>query len=189
MSKKKITVDSLTKNAITKELNRVKYKSKYNGLLRNTIYTLIIIIAIGAILVSLFMPVLEISGDSMNPKYLNGDIVVTFKTKNIHSGDIIAFYYGNKILVKRVIATEGNWVNISDKGDITINGEKLKEDYVIHKKAGDYSTKFPCQVKTDSYFVLSDDRNNIIDSRNEDIGLIHEDDIVGKVLFRIWPFR
>lgn len=190
MSKKKgINIDSLTKKQIKSELNREKYKSKYNGLLRNTIYTLIIIVAIGAIIVSLVMPVLQISGNSMNPTYMNEDIVVSFKTKGIKSGDVLAFYHGNKILVKRVIATAGNWVNIDDKGNVFINGERLEEEYVIHKMIGDYSVKFPCQVPDGSFFVLSDDRSDLVDSRAEDIGMIHENDIVGKVLFRIWPFR
>ena len=190
MSKKKgINIDSLTKKQIKSELNREKYKSKYSHVLKTTIYTLVILAAFAAIIATLVLPVLQISGDSMDPTYNNGDIVATIKTNRLNQGDIIAFYHGNKILVKRVIATEGSWVNMDDKGNVTVNGIKIEEEYVINKQIGDYSIKFPYQVPTNSVFVLSDDRSNMIDSRSIDVGSISKDDLIGKVLFKVWPLN
>lgn len=184
--KNKITLSSLDKKSITNELNRVKYKSRYNGLLKSTIYTLIIIAALGTIIATLIMPVVQISGNAMNPNYYSGDIVVTLKTKNIKENDVIAFYQGNKILVKRVIAVGSNWINIDENNNILVNGIRLNEDYAIHKEDGDYNIELPHQVKNESYFVLSDNRENTVDSRMEDIGDISYDNVIGKVLFRVY---
>lgn len=186
---KKLDITSIDKKSLKNEINRVKYNSRYGNLLRNTIYSITIIAAVGAILATLILPVLQISGNSMNPSYYNGDIVVTMKTKSISSGDVIAFYHGNKVLIKRVIATAGNWVKIDDKGNVYVNGNLVEENYVAHKQAGDYDIKFPYQVPDGSYFVLSDDREDINDSRLEDIGSIKYENVIGKFLFKVWPIR
>ena len=188
-SKKNLRDINLTKNQIKSEINREKSKSRYRILLKNTIYSLIIIFAIATILTFLFLPVLQISGSSMSPKYNNNDIVVALKTSKIKKGDIIAFYQGNKILVKRVIATQGDKVKIDDDGNVFINGDKLNEEYVSNKQIGEYTIKFPYEVPDNSYFVLSDNRKNYNDSRNEKIGSIKGDDIVGKIIFRVWSAK
>ena len=187
--KKNLRDINLTKSQIKSEIDREKYKSKYRVLLKNTIYSLIILFAVATILTFLFLPVLQISGSSMTPKYNNNDIVVALRTSKIKKGDIVALYQGNKILVKRVIATQGDKVKIDDDGNVFINGDKLNEEYVSNKQIGEYTIKFPYEVPDNSYFVLSDNRKNYNDSRNEKIGSIKSDDIVGKIIFRVWSAK
>ena len=131
------------------------------------------------------MPVLEVKGNSMQPTYKNGDITVAFKTKKINQGDIISFYYGNKILVKRVIAGSGDWVNIKE-GIVYVNGEALKESYVNDNKYDIGDIKYPYQVPDGQWFVLSDNRVDTQDSRYVQIGCVKNDDVVGKILFRLF---
>lgn len=187
--KKKIDYDYLTIKEIEQELKRETYKSKYLKILISTISTLIIAASISALIATLIMPVLEITGSSMNPTIEEKDIVITIKTKNLDSKDIVAFYHGNKILVKRVIAKSGNWVNIDSDGNVYVNDKLLTEPYVEKKYLGDIDIEFPYQVPENSYFVLGDERVTSIDSRNSLIGSIPKEDIIGKVIFRIWPIK
>lgn len=177
---------TLTKEQIEECLKRETYKSKYFNILTSTIYSLIIIAAIALIVATLIMPVFQISGSAMAPKLNNGDFVVSIKTSNVNSGDIIAFYHGNKILVKRVIARAGQWVVIDEEGNVYVDGILLQETYIDEKMLGDYDIKFPYQVPDGSWFVLSDNRSNVLDSRNSEIGCIKEEDIIGKILFKVW---
>ena len=141
-------------------------------------------------LVSTFVtPILQVSGSSMKPIYEEGDVVLTFNTNNIKSGDVIAFYHGNKILIKRVIAGSGNWINIDDSGQVYINGVLLKENYVKELLLGESDIEYPYQVPSGEWFVLSDNRTNLVDSRNTEIGSVSKNEIIGKILFRIWPIR
>ncbi len=179
----------LTVSQVEEELKREVYKSKYTKILRSTIYALIIIAAIAAIVVTQIMPVLEINETSMEPTYENGDIVLSLKTKSLKSGDIVAFYHGNKILIKRVIAGSGSWINIDEVGNVYVNGEALSEDYISNKMLGEVDIEFPYQVPEGKYFVLSDDREILIDSRMSEIGCIDKDNIIGKVVFRVWPIK
>lgn len=179
----------LTVSQVEEELKREVYKSKYTKILRSTIYALIIIAAIAAIVVTQIMPVLEINETSMKPTYENGDIVLSLKTKSLKSGDIVAFYHGNKILIKRVIAGSGSWINIDEVGNVYVNGEALSEDYISNKMLGEVDIEFPYQVPEGKYFVLSDDREILIDSRMSEIGCIDKDNIIGKVVFRVWPIK
>ena len=174
---------------IENELKRETYKTKYNKILRSTIYTLIIVVAVATIIVSLVMPVVEISSSSMTPILNEGDIVMSIKTKNLKQGDIIAFYHGNKILIKRVIASSSDWVYIDEEGTVSVNGTVLEEKYVQNKMLGDISVELPLQVQDGKWFVLSDKRDTIIDSRNNDVGCISNDDIIGKIIFRVWPLK
>ena len=191
MSKKnqKIDIKSLTSKQIEEELKREVYKSKYIKILKSTIYSLITIAAVAALIATLIMPVLQINGTSMKPTINEGEIVVSIKTKKVNTGDIIAFYHGNKILVKRVIATAGNWVNIDDKGNVYIDGKKIKENYVSEKELGNSDLEFPYQVPDGHYFVLGDHRSISVDSRNSKIAGVKQDDMVGKVIFRVWPLN
>lgn len=181
---KKISVQELEN-----ELKRENYHSKYFKILTSTIYALIIVAAVAAIVATLIMPVLQISGSSMTPTFQEGEIVFSIKTKNLKPGDIIAFYHGNKILVKRVIAGAGSWVNITIDGDVYVNGELLEENYIQEKMLGETNITYPYQVPDGSWFVLGDHREVSIDSRNSEIGCIKQEDIVGKIIFRVWPLK
>lgn len=182
-------MNKLNVNDIENELKRETCKSKYNRILRSTIYGLIIVVAVATIIASLLMPVVEISGSSMAPILNEGDIVMSIKTKNLKQGDIIAFYHGNKILIKRVVASSSDWVYIDEEGTVSVNGTVLEEKYVQNKMLGDISVELPLQVQDGKWFVLSDKRDTIIDSRNNDVGCISNDDIIGKIIFRVWPLK
>ena len=183
-SKEEIIIPS-TKE-LEAELHNEKYKSKYKKILKSTVYILLIVVAISAIVATLVFPVLKIYGTSMSPIVNNGDIVVAIKKNKFNSSDVVAFYYNNRILVKRVIATPQDWVNIDEDGKIYVNNVLLDESYVYGKTVqGDI--EYPFQVPSDSYFVLSDQREIMVDSRNKEIGCIKQEDIVGKVVFKVWP--
>lgn len=187
--KKKITLEDINIEDIEKEIHRENYKHSFENLLRSSVYVLIIILAFSVIITSILMPVIEITDSSMNPLLNDNDIVLTFKTNKLKRGDIIAFYHGNKILVKRVIGVSGDWVNIEQNGLVYINGEKIEENYVKEFIKGDASDEYPIQVGEKSVFVLSDERDILTDSRNEEIGQIKYADIIGKVIIKIWPIK
>lgn len=187
--KKKITLEDINIEDIEKEIHRENYKHSFENLLRSSVYVLIIILAFSVIITSILMPVIEITDSSMNPLLNDNDIVLTFKTNKLKRGDIIAFYHGNKILVKRVIGVSGDWVNIEQDGLVYINGEKIEENYVKEFIKGDASDEYPIQVGEKSVFVLSDERDVLTDSRNEEIGQIKYADIIGKVIIKIWPIK
>lgn len=168
------------------ELHSEKYKSKYKRILKSTVYVLLIVVAISAIVATLVFPVLKIYGTSMSPVVDNGDIVVSVKKNKFDYSDVVAFYYNNKILVKRVIATPQDWVNIDDNGNIYVNDVLLDESYA-YGKTNQGDIEYPFQVPSDSYFVLSDQREIMVDSRNKVIGCIKQEDIVGEVVFKVWP--
>lgn len=180
---------SLSKEFLQEEIKKETYKNKYTKVLKSTIYFLIIIIAISALVVTLIMPVLEVNNTTMNPLLDNNDIIISLKTKNLNKGDVIAFYQGNKILIKRVVATPGNYISIDEEGSVYVDGTLLDEPYVTNKQKGETNIEFPYQVPENTYFVLSDERDKTTDSRNEDIGLIKKDNIIGKVIFRVWPLK
>lgn len=180
---------SLSSKSVEEELKREIYRSKYIKVLKSTIYALIIIAAVAALLATLVMPVLQVNSSSMQPTYNTGDLVVSIKTKSLTNGDIIAFYHGNKILVKRVIAGAGSWVNMDEKGNVYVNGKKLEESYIDEKSLGECDIDFPLQVPDGHWFVLSDKRGESIDSRNSEIGCISQENIIGKIVFRVWPIN
>ena len=188
-SKQEVKYQKLTLKDIETELKRETYKSKYVKLLRSTIYILVIIAAFAALTATLILPVLEISTNSMEPTYKKGEIVIAIKTKNIDREDVIAFYHGNKILIKRVIAKEGSWIDIKEDGTVYVDGYELKEAYISNKTKGNSDIEYPYQVPNESLFVLSDNRLELIDSRNSQIGSISKDNLIGKVIFRIWPLN
>ncbi len=186
---KKITYKDITIDNLKAEIHRVKYKNSFGRLLRSTVYVLIIIVAISSICATLFMPVIEITDSSMKPLLNDGDIVLTVKDNKFKTGDIVAFYHGNKILIKRVIGVESNFVNIDKDGIVYVNGKELKENYVKELKKGDSDIKYPVQVSDGSIFVLSDDRDVLTDSRTINVGQIKTNDIIGKVIFKVWPLK
>ena len=133
------------------------------------------------------MPVLQIYGNSMTPTLTEGDIVLTVKNSDFNQGDIIAFYYGNKLLVKRCIAGPGSWVNIDDDGNVYVDGQLLDEPYVDEKALGDTNIELPYQVPDERYFVLGDHRATSVDSRNSTVGCVSDEQIVGQIVYRVWP--
>ena len=188
-NKEKFKYNEFSSREIEEELKRIKYKDKYVVILKSTVYFLIIIVAFAVLIATLILPVLQVSGTSMAPTYNSGDILVSFKTSKLNYGDVIAFYHGNKILIKRVIASAGSWVTIDDDGNVYVDGEKLNEEYVENKKMGNSDIKYPYQVKDGQWFVLSDNRDDLIDSRNSEVGCVSSNDLIGKVLFKIYPIN
>jgi signal peptidase I len=169
------------------ELKRIKYKQRYRVVLKSTVYTLITVAAIAVLVATLWLPVLQIYGSSMTPTLQDGEIVMSVKTSDLKQGDIIAFYYNNKILVKRVIAKSGDWVDIDTDGNVYVNGEKLEEPYLTEKALGDCNITLPYQVPEDKIFVMGDHRATSIDSRNTALGCISQELTIGKLVFRVWP--
>lgn len=169
------------------ELSRLKYRNRFSKVMRSTVYALIIVAAIAVLVATLWMPVLQIHGSSMAPNVADGDIILSVKTSEAKPGEIIAFYYNNKILVKRVIALPGDWVDISEDGSVYVNSVLQEETYLQEKALGQCDIEFPYQVPAASYFVLGDNRSVSVDSRHSAVGCISEEQIVGKIVFRVWP--
>lgn len=172
---------------IEKELNRVRYKERYGKTLRSTIYALITVAAIAVLVATLALPVLQIYGSSMTPALEDGEIVVSLKSADFDKKDIVAFYYNNKILVKRVIATAGEWVELDKDGNLYINGEKVEEPYIQDKALGECDIEMPYQVPEGRVFVMGDHREVSVDSRSSVVGCVSEEQVVGKLVFRLWP--
>lgn len=169
------------------ELSREQYKQRYRRVLRSTIYTLVVVAAVAVLISVLFLPVLQIYGTSMTPTLSEGDIVVSVKGADFESGDLIAFYLGSKILVKRCIAGPGQWVDIDEEGNVYIDGKLLEEPYLEEKALGDCNIELPYQVPDNRYFCLGDHRATSVDSRDTTVGCVSEEQIVGKIVFRVWP--
>lgn len=174
---------------IEKELKRERYKKKYKTSLRSTVFTLVAVAAIAILVATLWLPVLQIYGSSMTPSLEDGEIVVSANTKDFYPGDIIAFYYNNKVLIKRVIAGPGQWVDIKEDGTVFIDGSELQEPYLAEKAFGECDIELPYQVPENKIFVMGDHRSASIDSRSSVIGCIGIEEIVGKIVFRVWPFE
>ncbi len=187
MSKKK-SLERPSVKEIEKELKRVRYKSRYRTVLKSTLYTLITVAAVAVLVATLWLPVLQIYGSSMTPTLHDGQIIVSVKTANFEPGDIVAFYYNNKILVKRVIAKQGDWIDIKEDGTVYVNDVLLDEPYVEELALGETNIELPFQVPDGRLFVMGDHRSTSVDSRNTAMGCVAEEQIVGKIVFRFYPF-
>lgn len=187
MKKNKRALFIPTREELEKELKREKYKLKYKKTLKSTIYALVIVVAISSLLSTLLFPVLEIYGKSMYPTLIEGDIVLCIRKSKLEHGDIIAFYYNNRILIKRVIGVPSDWINIDEEGNVYVNDILQEEPYLEEKSYGETNIEYPYQVPEDTYFVLGDARETSIDSRNTIIGTIQKEDIIGEILIKLWP--
>ena len=190
MKWKKKEIDSLpTKKQVETERKRYRRKKAYNKALGGTIYVLTIVAAVAVLIATLILPVLQIEGKSIEPTLVNGDNVLLTKTVNFDRGELCGFSWNNKLLIKRVIGVPGDWIEIDTDGTVYLNGEKLEEPYAQQLAVGECDLEFPYQVPQEQYFVLGDMRESSIDSRNTLIGCVEKDQIVGRVFFRIWPFK
>lgn len=169
------------------ELKRERYKYRYASVLRSTFYTLIVVAAIAILVATLWMPVLQIYGSSMTPTLSEGQIVVSVKGSDFEQGDLVSFYIGNKLLVKRVIGLPGDWIDISSDGTVFVNGKELDEPYVDRKSIGECDLELPYQVPESRYFLMGDHRETSLDSRSSVVGCVAEEQIVGKIVFCVWP--
>ncbi len=173
---------------LTEAVKRDRYVHRFTATVRSTFLSLIVVAAVAILVAVLLLPILRIYGKSMNGTLDSGDIVVSIKSSDLKTGDVVAFYYNNNILVKRVIANPGEWVDIDKDGNVYVNNVKLEEPYIEEKAYGETNIELPYQVPEGKIFVMGDNRLVSIDSRNTSIGCISEEQIVGKIVFRVWPF-
>lgn len=187
--KKKKTLAELPETAqLEAELQRERYKKRYRRVLRSTVYALIVTAAISVLVATLWLPILRITGSSMAPTLNDGSIVVSLKGGKYSEGDLISFYVGNKILIKRVIALPGQWVNIDKDGNVYVDNKLLDEPYLQEKAFGECDITLPYQVPDGQYFVMGDHRSTSMDSRSSIVGCISDEQIVGRIVLCLWPF-
>ena len=171
------------------EIKRSQYSRRYRRTLRTTVFSLLIVAALAVIIAVLLLPVMQISGSSMENTLNDGELVISLNNRKYQTGDVIGFYYNNVVLIKRVIAISGDWVDIAEDGTVSVNGVALDEPYVTEKALGDCNITLPYQVPQGKCFVLGDHRSTSIDSRNTAIGCVSNDVVQGRLLLRIWPLK
>lgn len=178
-----------TLEQLEEELKKEQYKRNYGRVLRSTVFSLLVVAAAAVLVAVLLLPVLQINGTSMTETLQDGDIVVALNSTKFSTGDVIAFYYNNSILVKRVIASAGDWVDIDEEGNVYVNGEMLTEPYISEKALGECNIELPYQVPDGRCFVMGDHRATSIDSRNTAVGCISDGVVVGRIILRVWPLE
>lgn len=176
-----------TTRQIERELAEEKRRKRFRDTLRSTVFVLATVAAISILIATLVLPVMRIYGSSMKPTLDDGEIVVAIKVKDFSTGDIVAFYYNNKLLIKRVICGPGDWVNLTEDGTVYVNGVALDEPYLSEKSFGTCDLELPYQVPADQYFVMGDHRATSIDSRSTMVGCVSTEQVVGKIILRVWP--
>ena len=186
--KKKIKKEIPEIHQLKAELKRVRYKRRYAGVLKSTVYTLVVVAAFAILVATLWMPVLQIYGNSMTPTLQEGQIVISLKNSEFERGDVVAFYIGNKLLVKRVIAGPGDFLVIQEDETVIVNDKVLEEPYISEKALGECDLEFPYQIPESRFFLMGDHRRTSVDSRSSVVGCVAEEQIVGKIVFCVWPF-
>ena len=181
--------DLISNDEVKEELSRLKERERYLKKVQKTLSILVVVAAISVLVATLWMPVLKIYGSSMDPTLENGQIVVSIKTKKLKSGDVVAFWQGNKLLVKRVIASPGQKVDIDVNGKVFVDGKAISETYLDSESLGNTDIDFPHQVEESRWFCMGDNRESSIDSRSAVIGDVSKEQIEGKVLFSVWPLN
>lgn len=181
--------DLVSNDEVKEELGRLKERERYLKKVQKTLSILVVVAAISVLVATLWMPVLKIYGSSMDPTLENGQIVVSIKTKKLKSGDVVAFWQGNKLLVKRVIASPGQKVDIDVNGKVFVDGKAISETYLDSESLGNTDIDFPHQVEESRWFCMGDNRESSIDSRSAVIGDVSKEQIEGKVLFSVWPLN
>ena len=174
--------------ALRKELKRVNNKKEYRKVLRNTLIVVVTVAAFAVLVSSFFITVLKVTGDSMTPTLETGEIVIAQNQSAFEPGDLIAFYYNNKVLVKRVLGSPGDWINIDSEGNVSVNGVEIEEGYVSDRSLEPTDVTFPYQVPENRFFVLGDHRSASIDSRSSVVGCVTKEQLIGKIIFRVYPF-
>lgn len=193
MKKPNAPLEMPTSAELRSEIKRVGYKKQYRSIIRSTFFSLVAVAAVAVLVATLLLPVFQIYGNSMTPTLSDGEIAVAVKTDKFETGDVIAFYLNNKILIKRVIAHAGQWIDIEDDGTVYVYDEKgkrgkpLDEPYVTERALGDCDLEFPFQVPESRVFVMGDHRSVSLDSRNSAIGCVADEQVVGKIIFKVWP--
>jgi signal peptidase I len=186
--KKRISPEEFpTPDQYRRELRRLRYNRGFGGMLRSTLGMLVTVAAVAVLVAVLLLPVLQIYGHSMQPTLSEGEIVVSLKGSDFQTGDVVAFYYNNKILVKRVIANSGEWVDIDDDGRVYVNSVQIDEPYISEFALGECNIELPYQVPDSRIFVMGDNRAVSVDSRSTSVGCVSGEQIVGKIVFRVWP--
>lgn len=174
---------------VEEERNRRERRKEFGKALLQTSGILIVVAAIAVLAATKFLPVLQVSGDSMQPALKDGDIVILHNTDQFETGDLIGFYYQSKILLKRVIGNAGDFIDIDQNGNVYVNNQKLEEPYASDKALGECDIEFPYQVPDGKVFVLGDNRLVSMDSRSSEIGCVKQEQVVGKIVLRIWPLQ
>ena len=174
---------------LRQELRRVKYNYRFISALYSTVGTMLVVAAVAVLIANLWLPVFQVTGASMSPTLEEGQVLLANKGSSLDTGDIIAFYYNNKILVKRVIAVAGDWVYIAEDGTVYVNDIAIDEPYLTDKAFGNCNIEMPYQVPESQIFVMGDHRSVSLDSRNTTIGCISEEQILGMVYYCLWPLN
>jgi len=187
--KNKKPIELPTIEELEAEINRKKHKQNQHHLMRNAIYVLIVVAAVTSLISIFFVRALKTFGSSMTPTLEDGDIVAVYLTDEAEPGQLVAFYFNNKLIIKRVIALGGSVVDMDEAGNVFVNGSPLEEPYLAEKALGEVSVEFPFTVPDGQYFVLGDNRITSTDSRSGIIGCVDPDNMLGRVVFKVWPLE
>lgn len=178
-----------TREQLLLEAQRAGGRGWYIWSLKTAVYTMITVAAVTGLVAVLVLPVMQIYGASMSPTLYDGDIVVSVKGGKMDTGDLAAFYYNNKILVGRVIGRAGQWVDIAEDGTVYVDNVEIDEPYLTEKVRGECEIELPYQVPENRVFVLGDNRSVAVDSRSRIVGCVAVEQVVGKIVFRVWPLN